>query len=301
MEDRCCHRAAPLSLGRKEGDAIRCMYHGLKFGPDGRCIEVPGMVKVPPNACVRTYPVVEKSNWLWIWMGDPEKADTSLICDAIGPGDPNWKIKASQIRINTDYRLEIANLADLSHVTWVHSNTFGGNDAWSNIRPDHKVLERGLETSYVMRRVPAPIFAKHLFPVDALFDLQVCVQMSVPCNFLLRFAVFEAAPEESGQITGRLILDTFSAQAVTPRDEGSVDYYFSWGASNETYFPGITDLMQEANVKAFYEDKRILEAQTIRYRETKDRPLVDISHDAGPGKMLWVLDRLLKQEGEAPL
>jgi hypothetical protein len=27
LEDRCCHRQAPLSLGRREGDAIRCMYH----------------------------------------------------------------------------------------------------------------------------------------------------------------------------------------------------------------------------------------------------------------------------------
>ena len=35
MEDRCCHRLAPLSLGRREGDDLRCMYHGMKFGPDG--------------------------------------------------------------------------------------------------------------------------------------------------------------------------------------------------------------------------------------------------------------------------
>src|SRR5450759_1471916 len=27
LDDRCCHRAAPLSMGRIEGDDIRCMYH----------------------------------------------------------------------------------------------------------------------------------------------------------------------------------------------------------------------------------------------------------------------------------
>ena len=26
LDDRCCHRAAPLSMGRIEGDDIRCMY-----------------------------------------------------------------------------------------------------------------------------------------------------------------------------------------------------------------------------------------------------------------------------------
>ncbi len=39
LEDRCCHRFAPLSMGRLEGDELRCMYHGLKFAPDGRCTE----------------------------------------------------------------------------------------------------------------------------------------------------------------------------------------------------------------------------------------------------------------------
>ena len=36
MEDRCPHRSAPLSLGRKEGDSLRCMYHGLLFDARGR-------------------------------------------------------------------------------------------------------------------------------------------------------------------------------------------------------------------------------------------------------------------------
>jgi nitrite reductase/ring-hydroxylating ferredoxin subunit len=38
MENRCCHRGAPLALGRKEGDCIRCIYHGMKFDASGRCL-----------------------------------------------------------------------------------------------------------------------------------------------------------------------------------------------------------------------------------------------------------------------
>ena len=47
LEDRCCHRMAPLTRGRIEGDDLRCMYHGLKFAPDGRCIEIPGQKLIP--------------------------------------------------------------------------------------------------------------------------------------------------------------------------------------------------------------------------------------------------------------
>jgi vanillate O-demethylase monooxygenase subunit len=70
FEDRCCHRFAPLSLGRVEGDDLRCMYHGMKFASDGRCIEIPGQPQIPKSACVRRYPALERGGWLWVWMGD---------------------------------------------------------------------------------------------------------------------------------------------------------------------------------------------------------------------------------------
>jgi len=41
LEARCCHRLAPLSCGRIEGNdlrCLRCMYHGLKFAPSGKCV-----------------------------------------------------------------------------------------------------------------------------------------------------------------------------------------------------------------------------------------------------------------------
>ena len=50
LADRCCHRGAPLSKGRLEGDNLRCGYHGLLFNPAGQCIEVPGMDSAPPKA-----------------------------------------------------------------------------------------------------------------------------------------------------------------------------------------------------------------------------------------------------------
>ena len=298
MEDRCPHRSAPLSLGRKEGDAVRCMYHGLLFGPDGECREVPGMNKLPPNCAAATLPVVERDNWIWVWMGDAVNADESLICKALGPSDPNWTLKTNSIRIETNYRQEIANLADLSHVSWVHGMTFGGSDGWSFIKPRHKRHTRGIETRYCVRSVPAPTFATHLFAPDDRFDIQVHVTLSVPCNFIMSFRVHEAGGAKEGPADGKLLLDTFTSQAVTPRDEGSIDYYFSWGTSKETEFPGIVDLMYRTNMEAFLEDKRILEGQRQRQLEYPDAPQVDIIHDAGPGQMLWVLDKLLAEEAD---
>jgi phenylpropionate dioxygenase-like ring-hydroxylating dioxygenase large terminal subunit len=38
LDNRCAHRGAKLSNGRREGDCVRCMYHGLKFDATGKCV-----------------------------------------------------------------------------------------------------------------------------------------------------------------------------------------------------------------------------------------------------------------------
>src|SRR6266446_7837832 len=85
LDDRCCHRAAPLSMGRIEGDDIRCMYHGMKFEPGGKCIQIPGQDMIPPKLGVRSYPVIERYNLIWIWMRSEEhtselQSPCNLVC-----------------------------------------------------------------------------------------------------------------------------------------------------------------------------------------------------------------------------
>lgn len=132
--------------------------------------------------------------------------------------------------------------------------------------------------------------------VNASVDLPITDTLSVPCNFILSFRVHEAGDATTGPSNGKLLLDTFSSQAVTPRDESNVDYYFSWGTSEETYFPGIVDLMFETNAKAFEEDKRMLEGQWERMQQYPGAPEINIVHDAGPSRILWILDKLLEEE-----
>ena len=103
LEDRCCHRLAPLSRGRIEGDDLRCMYHGLKFAPSGRCVEIPGQTMVPPRARVRAYPAVEQDCWVWLWMGDPALADPALIPAALGHDDPDWFMQTGQLAYEANY------------------------------------------------------------------------------------------------------------------------------------------------------------------------------------------------------
>lgn len=99
----------------------------------------------------------------------------------------------------------------------------------------------------------------------------------------------------------QLVLETYSCQAVTPRDADTVDYYYSIGPSRTIDLPGLSELLLEAMEAAFLEDKAMLEAQYQRMKEKPDRPVLGIIHDAGPAKMLRVLDELLQKEAQQQL
>lgn len=303
LEDRCPHRQAALSLGQKEGDNLRCLYHGLRFGPDGKCNEIPGQERIPERACVRAFPVVEKDNWVWVWMGDPARADAGLIPHAVGPGDPDWNVKTSQMHVKANYRLEIANLADLTHLAWIHRETLGAPDLttrnrYVNIKPKFTMFPNAMRTQYIVRKAPINTFLAHLFPPGMLFDLDFDIMHTLPCTWVLRFHVHVADENEDGPPTGALIADTWTSQAVTPCDAASVDYYYSWGAAKHCEFPGLSELLRDNLDDAFAEDRHVLEAQHLRTQEKPDVPLIDIVHDAGPNKMLWILDRALKEEAQ---
>ena len=81
LEDRCCHRGAPLTHGSVVAEGIQCGYHGLVYDRAGRCVRIPGQERIAGEARVRSYPVVERQQFVWIWMGDPAAADEDAILD----------------------------------------------------------------------------------------------------------------------------------------------------------------------------------------------------------------------------
>jgi len=125
LEDRCAHRRLPLSLGRLIGDTVECAYHGLVYDGTGTCIKIPGEKRVTGSRHVRRFPIVERYHYLWIWMGDPDQAEDSLIPDYSRLVDPNWRTHRIQLHLDGNYLLTVDNLLDLSHLPYVHGTTTG--------------------------------------------------------------------------------------------------------------------------------------------------------------------------------
>lgn len=121
MHDRCPHRFAPLSYGRIENDKALCIYHGLEFDRTGQCVGTQLCFGGAPKvAKVRTYPIVEQDNMLWIWMGDAEAADPALVPKFNYHSDPSFRTTYGYKHTRCDYRLLNDNLMDLSHIVLLH-------------------------------------------------------------------------------------------------------------------------------------------------------------------------------------
>ena len=111
------------------------MYHGLLFDTTGRCVEIPSQNFIPPAARVRAFPVVERFKWVWVWMGDPDKADESLIPDTHYNDDAGWRGTPGYMHYDANYLLITDNLLDFSHLSYVHETTLGGSAKYAEIRP----------------------------------------------------------------------------------------------------------------------------------------------------------------------
>lgn len=128
---RCPHRHYPLGKSCVRGDEIVCGYHGIAFGPDGQCTDIPSQDFVPRAYRIPTYPLVEHGLWLWIWPGDADKADPSLLPDLEAIGYAGLGLEPVALfshEVPCRYQLLNDNLLDLTHLAFLHGSSIGTID-----------------------------------------------------------------------------------------------------------------------------------------------------------------------------
>jgi phenylpropionate dioxygenase-like ring-hydroxylating dioxygenase large terminal subunit len=304
MEDRCCHRFAPLSLGRLEGDDIRCMYHGIKYSATGECVEIPAQDRIPPGVRVRTYPVVEKDRWVWVWTGDATRADLSLIPSALNHEDPDYLISTGELAYEANYQLIHDNLLDLTHLSFVHEKTLGrGSMEWGTARPIVTPIEQGVRVSRWLRNRPTTPYVR---APQQLWDSWASYDFVVPGLFLLRTSFYPAGTSDrfpEGPVDlpepGYVVV---TSQAITPISDKETIYYYSGGQPKRQADQDLTESQVKSFGVAFLEDKAMIEAQQKVLNSTVDRSMMTLTFDRSIAIFRRLMATLMDQEarGEAP-
>jgi len=294
LEDRCCHRFAPLSLGRLEGDELRCMYHGLKFAPDGRCVEIPGQKLIPQSACVRRYPVEVRGSWVWVWMGDAAKADPATIPPTLALDDPAWRLRASHLDYAAHYLLIDDNLLDLSHLSFAHEKTLGRDmPQWAELRPRIEPLERGLRMGRWHTDHPPRGFMKA--KLGERVDVWTAYDFLFPGLFLQRTSFHPpGTAERSGHKApqGEPLFHRVDEQAVTPVSQRVSRYFYAVGARASDIDAEQCERLFALTTTAFHEDKALIEAQQKLIDLDPDRRMLPTSLDAGPTQFRKLVEAL---------
>jgi phenylpropionate dioxygenase-like ring-hydroxylating dioxygenase large terminal subunit len=296
LEDRCVHRAMPLSEGHVEGQIIRCSYHGLEFGGDGRCTRIPAQDKIPDIARVRAFPLVEKDAMLWIWMGDPSQANRALIPDYSVHRDPKWAWRSAHYPVKGNWQLLIDNLMDLSHLPFIHSRTIGGNpDLHFQTKTLAERLANGVRVTRNMpNSVPPPTY------IDAKgFTGKIDRWQEIEFEPVLIRIHTGACEAGTGAYEGKRE-HGFSMKGfhgITPETERTTHYF--WSMATNLIDGDTPDVVFKQTADTFKEDQIVLELQQERIDADPNRSMLDIASDVGGRQARQLISRLLDHEEEA--
>ena len=286
LEDRCCHRHLPLSMGSLQKDLLQCGYHGLKFDSTGRCVEIPGQDSVPPQARVRAYPLAEKYNWVWIWMGEPARADPALIPNWWWACHPDWAFtRPDRVRVKCNYQLIADNVLDVTHLAFVHAGSIGAasiTEFPGSVEREERLVRF---TRWIKDRPPPPLYRKAGgFPGNV--DRWQIVEHTPTC-FTVNFAGCQDQNTKIG-------LNALSAP--TPETASTTHYFFGFARNFGLNDPETEAICGGDMVKVFNEDFPVLEAQQRMLELAPGAPRVDIKVDAAPLAARRMLEAMIAKE-----
>jgi len=297
LEDRCCHRQAPLSAGKLANNIVTCPYHGLQFDTSGKCIKVPSQDMVPASAKVRAYPVVEKNHWIWIWMGDPARADPAKIEDFHWLDDPAWRACHDYLHVEGNYLLIVENLLDTTHLAFLHPNTLG-TDAFARSEFDVKREgDRITVTRWLMNELPAA-FHKQMgdFPDGMKVDRWQITHFGPPAFVKLDVG---SAPVGAGARQGDRSkgMNMWNLNGITPETEKTTHYFFAqaWNFKLEERWIG--DMLRQQIHTIFLEDLGMIKAQQ-QNMDLGPSPAVGLGQDKAWVAMRGIVQRLASEEDQ---
>ena len=294
LDDRCAHRLTPLTLGRINGDLIECGYHGWTYDCTGKCVHLPG-TENPQKIAVKSYPIIEKWGWVFIWMGDPERADDNNLPDFHVIGEDKWVGDGGMLRVEAHCDLIRDNLLDLTHAKYTHKQTL----ATENVDKVPVTAERVgnlVRVKRVMRNIkPSPFFVRAVGYTENIIHRQT-TEFTPGCNIVIRLR------GNSSPGTSENLKNGFRVLNAMPPETSTSTHYFWWlGRNYNQDNVSLTQWMKDANARTFLEDKTVLEAQQRNMTREPNQLPVPSPADKGLTLAAKLTEELLQGEAELKL
>lgn len=126
VDSECPHRGSNLSRGTVIDGCLVCPYHAWRFDDQGRCVHVPSHPDrpIPNRSTIRTYPVIEQQGLIWMCP----TPSVPLRPPPRFPVADNPSLRRFSIErvVTGPFDWWVENFMDISHVPFVHDDSFGG-------------------------------------------------------------------------------------------------------------------------------------------------------------------------------
>jgi vanillate O-demethylase monooxygenase subunit len=295
--DECCHRGVPLHLGTVIDDSIQCAYHGFTFDPSGACIRVPSQKSPPPNARVRSFHVLERHGWVWVWPG-ARTPDPLLVPDFSEADGKGWTVTRGVLTYQAEYQHVVDNILDLSHVSFVHRSTFGSDDALAAL--SFKEIDGILHGVRAAPPMPTPPLYRRLGFSEQIRQTKEMIYIA-PCHVKAPITTFDLSNvggTENEDMPRQVTLCILNSP--TPETAKTCHYFWASARNFDLGDETLTSLLREQTIKAFQEDQLIIEAEQ-RSRDEGFRGGFAVRADMGGRMARRILSRRLEQEaGDSP-
>jgi phenylpropionate dioxygenase-like ring-hydroxylating dioxygenase large terminal subunit len=293
LGNRCPHKGAPLSMGRRVGDAVECPYHGIQFNSAGKCILIPGQPLIPPSAVVRSYPCVEKYGLIWYWPGQVEKAQVTPFPEIAS--EDGWTTFYGPPTIFATNILNIIdNLVDPAHTTFVHRKTIGGADAAHVPMKTEQQGETITTGRWIENSEPVPVMRQY-GPFIGPVDRWQYYHFTCPNVSLVDMGAVPTGGERT-ETNRNLHYRTLSYALLTPETDASTHYFWFVQRCFARNDDAVSSEMRAAYAATFDEDREMLaEIQKIQDREGSTQTL-RLAIDAATAQLRRLVGRRIEAE-----
>lgn len=255
---------------------------------------MPSQETINPSACVKSYPIVEKHRFIWIWPGNPALADPAKVPDLHWNDDPDWAADGKHIHAKCDYRLVVDNLMDLTHETFVHGSSIG-NRAVAEAPFETTHTDRKAKVTRWMVDIEAPPFwAAQLGQKDHVDRWQI-INFEAPSTIVIEVGI---APTGTGAPEGDRTkgVDGRVLNTMTPETNTTCHYFWAFARNYDLKNQARTHQLREGVSGVFREDEAVLEAQQKAIEENPDHIFYNLNIDSGSMWARRLIDRMIDEE-----
>jgi phenylpropionate dioxygenase-like ring-hydroxylating dioxygenase large terminal subunit len=305
MSDRCVHRRFPLSQAptRLVDDQVICGYHGFTYGTDGRCVAVPGQTRVPRTARLRSYPVVEQDSFVWVFIGDPDRADAARIPRAPWLDSPDYATVSGMEPLAARFGLLVDNLLDLSHETYLHGGYIGTPEVASTPITTQVDEEAGIvSVSRHMDDAECPPFYSKSTGLTGRIARWQDIEYMPPCLYTLhsRIAPVGSVPNPDGSDPDAFHVEV--VYAITPETEHSTHDFWAVARDFARDDQGVSDFLAEQNRTVVLQDVEALDVlEKVIASEPEGYQELSINIDTGGLAARRMLAALVERGAAAPV